>query len=136
MSKKRNAERRKHKRIAVKFSVRYAPRQFGSDVPPDLWEAQAVNVSQSGAALKLPHRLRPTGQVELSLMNHNPPRCISIIGEVVRSERLHGVEMRDAEGEERPAYLVAVEFTRLLEINELAMLRDALDETEIAPRDG
>jgi hypothetical protein len=135
VSEKRKAERRKHKRIDVKFAVRYAPRQFGSDVPPDLWEAQAVNISQSGAALKLPHRLRATGQVELSLMNHNPPRCISVIGEVVRSERLHGVDMKDAEGQARPAYLVAVEFTRLLEINELAMLRDTLEQTEIAPRD-
>lgn len=116
--------------------VRYAPRQFGSNVPPDLWEGKTINISRSGAALELPHILRRGGLVELSLIKSDPPRCVSVVGEVVRCERIPGGESIDTDGSPRARYLTGVEFTRTLEIEELSVLREShpLEATEVERR--
>jgi len=113
--------------------VRYAPRQLGSHVPPDLWEGRTLNVSRSGAALELAHRLRQDGMVELTLIQPNPPRCVSVVGKVVRCDPIPGSHSRDPNTTPRSCYLVAVEFTRTLDIEELTLLRESQppDVTEI-----
>lgn len=130
------SERRQFKRISVKALVRYAPRQYGSDVPPDLWEGQTINVSRSGAALNLPHRLRRGGAIEMSLIQSNPPRCVMVVGRVVRCERIPGGDRLEADGSTHPRYLVAVKFDRVLDIEELALLREsaAPEATEVERR--
>jgi hypothetical protein len=122
----------------LKTTVRYAPRQFGSNVPPDLWEGRTINISRSGAALELPHRLRDGGMVELTLIQSNPPRCVNIVGEVVRCARIPGISGTGTDGTPGgPLYMVAVQFQRILKIEELAMLRESrpLDATEVEHRD-
>lgn len=133
---KSKKEKRRFQRIVVSVSVRYAPRQFGSNVPPDLWEGRTLNVSRSGAALELSHMLRRGGMVELTMIQSNPPRCVSAVGEVVRCEQIPGVHSIRPDGTGHTCYLVAVEFTRTLEIEELALLRESapLDATEIEHR--
>jgi hypothetical protein len=124
--------------MELSTTVRYAPRQFGSDVPPDLWEGKTLDISRSGSALELPHRLRAGGMVELTVIQTNPPRCVNVVGEVVRCKQIPGRRVPHADGSPGGSlYAVAVQFTRVLEIDELATLREScpLDATEIERRD-
>jgi len=134
--KKSKKERRQFRRIPLFVMVRYAPRQFGSNVPPDLWEGETQNISRSGAALKLPHRLRRGGRIELTFINGDPPRSISVVGDIVHCRRIPGAEIKADDGTPLPLYLVGVKFSRTLDLEELAMLRgqDSLDATEVTPR--
>jgi len=117
-------ERRQYRRIPLSASVRYAPRQFADDVPPDLWEGRIINISRSGAAFKISTPLRAGGLVELSVIQANPPRCVSMLGKVVRCESMLEMDLTNPEGEPHRCHRVAVEFTRTLEIEEIALLRD------------
>jgi len=119
-------DRRRFHRYPIPAQIRYAPREFGDNVPSDLWEGALVNISRSGAALKVMHRLGPGGVVEISIIKDNPPRCVSVTGKVVRCEPLPGLHLLSPEGTARRCYLVAVEFNRVLEIEELASLRESL----------
>jgi len=126
-------DRRRFRRYEISLPIRYAPRQYQSDVPPDLWEGTLVNISRSGAAIKLMHRLRRGGTLEISFIQHNPPRCVSVVGKVIRSELLPGLHALTLDGTARGAHLAAVEFARVLDIEELATLREApaLDATVV-----
>jgi hypothetical protein len=136
MAAKHKKDKRRFRRMPVLAVVRYAPRQFGSNVPPDLWEGKTLDISRSGAALDLPHILRCGGMVELSLIKSDPPRCVSVVGEVIRCDRIPGGDTTDADGSARARYLVGVNFTRTLEIEELSVLREThrLDSTEVESR--
>jgi hypothetical protein len=126
-------ERRRFRRIALRVTVRYAPRQFGENVPPDLYEGKTVDISRSGVALEIPHRLRLGGTVELALIQQDPPRCISVTGDVVRCSAIPGSRSVDGEGMSHHGFLVAINFSRILEISEISNLHDAgpLDSTEV-----
>lgn len=130
-------DRRKFKRIAVSVAVRYAPRQFGDDVPPDLLEGRAVNLSRMGAGVEISHKLRIGGRVELTFMQTDPPGCVSVLGEVVRASRVPGGVGVGRDGQPAPLHIVGLKFTRMLELRELAMLRGnrVLDATEISERE-
>jgi hypothetical protein len=119
-----DTERRAYRRIPLSASVRYAPRQFADDVPPDLWEGRIINISRSGAAFKISTPLRDGGLVELSIIQANPPRCVSVVGKVVRCESMLEMDLTNPEGEPHRCHRVAVEFTRTLDIEEIALLRD------------
>jgi len=118
-------DRRRHRRIPISADVRYAPRQFGSDTPSDLWEGLLVNISCSGAAIRVQHKLRRGGVLELSFIQTNPLRCLDVVGKVVRCEPLPGLHPLTPDGTARQCHLVAIEFTRLLDVEELAMLRES-----------
>ena len=132
-------ERRRFRRIAMRVAVRYAPRQYGSDVPPDLWEAHTVDISRSGVALEIVHRLRRGGTVELTFIQNSPPRCINVVGEVVRCERIPGASAVGTDGSPGgPVYRVAIQFSRILDMEEIALLRgdQPLDATQVEKRNG
>ena len=124
-------DRRRFRRLSFSAHVRYAPRQYGSDTPPDLWEGSLVNISRSGAAIKVLHRLRRGGVLEISFIKNNPLRCVSVIGKVIRCEPMSGLHSFSPDGTSRPCHFVAIEFSRLMDVEEIAMLRDAqaLDAT-------
>lgn len=116
-------EQRRYRRILVSASVRYAPRQFGSNIPPDLWEGRVVNISRSGAALKLSQRLHSGGLVEMAIIQSDPPRCLGVVGKVIRCEPMLEIDSADPNKTPLTCYLVAVEFTRTLDLEELSQLR-------------
>jgi hypothetical protein len=113
-------ERRQFPRLKVNATVRYAPRELADKVPVDLWEGATMNLSRTGAAVELAHSLHHGGAVEMFFMKSDPPRCISVVGRVVHSDR----QPRDADtsraNSDNPCYLTGLEFTRLLNSDEIA----------------
>ena len=124
-------DRRRRLRIPLAAVVRYAPRQLAASVPHELWEGLLINISQSGALMRLQHRLGLQGLVELTFIQASPPRCVSIVGKVVRCEIQPATERKDYAGTIALDHLVAVEFTRSLDPEEIALLRErsSLDAT-------
>jgi hypothetical protein len=77
--------------------------------------------------------LRRGGVLEISFIKNNHLRCVSVSGKVVRCELLGGLHSLSPDATARPCHLVAIEFTRLLDVEEIAMLRDVqtLDATVV-----
>jgi hypothetical protein len=114
-------ERRRYPRVWIALPVRYAPRQYALDVPPELHEAKTVNISRSGMALEVSHRLHRGGLIELAILQNNPPGCVDVVGTVTRCEPLHSSDA-SLPDLNPPRYVVAVKFTRLLSLRELRTL--------------
>jgi hypothetical protein len=117
-------ERRRHPRVPIVLMVRYAPRQYGPDTPPELLVGQTVNISRMGVALEISHRLRLGGLIEMSLIQQNPLGCVDVVGRVAWCQPQHYPGSDDAESPPL-RYLVGVEFSRLLSIRELRTLHES-----------
>jgi len=118
------AERRRFPRIRISLVVRYAPRQYGIDVPPDLWVGRTLNISRSGAMLELYHPLVGGGLLEMSLIQSNPLGCVDIVGRVNRCDLAPPLESSELQDNRRTRFRVAVDFTRALALRELRVLHE------------
>jgi hypothetical protein len=114
-------ERRRFPRENLVIPVQYAPWQFASEVPPDLWQGMTIDISLTGVALALIHRLRRGGIIEMYFLPCDPTHCIEIVGHVVRS---HPMPPQDTVGSEskQSHYFAGIEFNRLLVKKELELL--------------
>lgn len=116
--------------MPIPVVVRYAPRQYASEVPPDLWEGLTVDISRNGVAFELYRGLRHGGAIELSLIRFNPPHCVSVVGKVVHCRRIPGGDSVGADGTLRARYRAGVEFNHLLKTEDLVSLEESRSARE------